>query len=735
MSVISFCSDHEYEPIGEPPVQAESQEAHKSDCYEPIGKEREAKLTRTATEESDNVTAQDFQNDLESRFFSKAVAPIEIEKENVIHPENIVDEAVVIDEEPVIRSLPRKRNILVSAQEQGKNFKKKIRTQAGILRTTINNKIKKRPKEKPVAVEVKPIESLHDDTNVEVEAPVIPEITVQEAPRTSEPTPKRTLKMPKLTRPEFTKNISKPQMPKMPKFKKPDIPKISLPDRPKMPDMPKIKMPRLGRSKSMKESSVTTENTESSVTTPEPVTAMPTKKKFEFDFKTYPRMIKDKFKRQRLDRSDRSVRADTPPALEFKTVSKEAIQRTPMTSRVVEEEEENGRYSQFESEQDYEKETSVERRLRHHFEHGVDEDEEFDRARCLMSDEQRQMDEFDRENQQIHEMARQEKPRRNAGRQESETASEEDKMFWSGSLNKDAKELISDENYKFTLEDLEQDNLNRSVTPATNVETQSSGSSGQRRRKGVIEEIDDDEFFLRKKGISQEHVGIGEYISEAIKEGLSEPINGLADVGNFDAYYRGSDVMPDKPQRSLRRKNKEEVPDEEIAADVEPEPEDRFNTFPPNRPIRKQRKPYTDDDDYDQEFDDLKNEQEVPYTEDFMDEVNNNQFYDEDILKAMHEDLLQDEEIDEIEFMSKLPVPPTPPRRRKKKLPSELTSRPVPLPIEIELIEPHEIEVPSAEVREREKLSNSSLLMDWPLCLRQLSSGQTEKLAIIDYNL
>lgn len=35
---------------------------------------------------------------------------------------------------------------------------------------------------------------------------------------------------------------------------------------------------------------------------------------------------------------------------------------------------------------------------------------------------------------------------------------------------------------------------------------QSSGSSYERRRRGVIEEIDSDEFFLREKGISQDNM-------------------------------------------------------------------------------------------------------------------------------------------------------------------------------------------------------------------------------------
>jgi len=43
---------------------------------------------------------------------------------------------------------------MTSAQESSKNFHKKIKAQAGTLKTSLTNKIKKKPKEKPVAVEV-----------------------------------------------------------------------------------------------------------------------------------------------------------------------------------------------------------------------------------------------------------------------------------------------------------------------------------------------------------------------------------------------------------------------------------------------------------------------------------------------------------------------------------------------------------------------------------------------------
>lgn len=60
-------------------------------------------------------------------------------------------------------------------------------------------------------------------------------------------------------------------------------------------------------------------------------------------------------------------------------------------------------------------------------------------------------------------------------------------------------------------------------------ETQSSGSSGDRRRTGVIEDIDDDEFFLRQRGVSQDNADISEYISSAIRDGHNRPYSGYSD--------------------------------------------------------------------------------------------------------------------------------------------------------------------------------------------------------------
>jgi hypothetical protein len=195
---------------------------------------------------------------------------------------------------------------------------------------------------------------------------------------------------------------------------------------------------------------------------------------------------------------------------------------------------------------------------------------------------------------------------------------------------------------------------------------------------------------LRKKGISNENVGIGEYISEAIKEGLTQPENGLAGIGHFDAYYH--EEQPEKPQRSLRRKAKKNT------EEPEQEESDNFRTFPPNRPTRKQKN-YEEENENEEELqveDELKDAHQVPDINDFIQEINNNnQMYDEEIMRAMHADLVLDDELDEMEFMSKLPVPPTPPRRRKKKIEKyKPTIQP-----DIELTSPKEIEISEPEVK------------------------------------
>lgn len=685
LNFVSFpCSDHEYEPVGDP-LQPEnidslehlnSQKRKSSDNADGI----EKKFLRTPTEDSgDNISAQDFQNEIENRFFQQGHEPIVDDEAHVVHQENTFEEAVIIDENPVKRDVPRKRNFMTNAQEQGKSFHKKIKARAGLFKTSLNDKIKKKHKEKPVAVEI----AQERETSVEIEATDEPETieTVNVNVQTTDPSSKKTFKM---------SNFKMPMFKKM-QTKKTETPKISLPDRPELKISERFSnFRKLGRSKSMKEESAATDST--SFTTPEIVTAEPVKKKF--DFGTYPRLIRDKFKRPKLpERSDQSVRSATPPVVEFSQQNSVFMQRGPVASRWPEYDQESGKYQQFNSESDLDRESSIERRMRLDYERSTEEREDFEIVKRLMNEEQRQLDEMDRENQEIHLMAQQERFKKPAiERQESDAVSEEDKMLWSGILNKDVpKEIEFDEpnalsfdgDYKFTLDQYNDQSIVRSYTPQTNQETQSSGSSGTRRRKGVFD--DDDEYFLRESRVTNE-VHLGDYISSAIKEGLSTPEdNALAKMGNFDEYRDNDEreYTPDVPSRSLKQKTKRnrEVEEQNIEDDWKEEKKRGFNdfykTFPPDRPMRKQKKSLCESEGLGEEIDLSEDRQEQDSydnpDDDFLDEMNGRDlYYRQQELKGLeHPDLiLKKEDYDQdIDYrVNNLPIPPTPPRRRKKKI-------------------------------------------------------------------
>lgn len=628
------------------------------------------KFLRTPTEDSeDNISAQDFQNDIESRFFKQATVPTVDNEAFAVRQEITFDEAVVIDEEPVKREVPRKRNFMSNAQERSKNFHKKVKAQAGAFKSSISNKMKKKPKEKPVAVEVSNIQVNDEEASADVhnEPENIETVNVQSA----EPKAK-TFKMPKFKT--------------MPKFKKPEMPKISMPDRPDFKMGERFSnLRKLGRSKSMKEESVATTDS-TSFTTPEVATAEPTKKKF--DFGTYPRMIRDKFKRPKLpERSDQSVRSDTPPVVEFTKPTDSFLQRGPVASRWPEYDQDSGKYQQFNSESEFDRESSIERRMRLDYERTTEEREDFEIVKRLMSEEQRQLDEMDRENQEIHLSAKQERYKKPADRQGSDVGSEEDKMLWSGMLNKDTKQdfdepnaLRFDDDFKYSLDQYKNESdINRSYTPQTNQETQSSGSSGTRRRKGELD--DEDDYFLRENRVQSHEIHIGDYISSAIKEGLSSPEdNALVQMGHYEEFDADGnrETTPERPIRSLKRKNKknreeEHNEDEDWNRGNIGNINDFYKTFPPDRPTRQHKKSIgEEEEDEDMGEVDLNKAHQVSAADEYIDDEDDEIFYRQQILRGLeHPDLILDKEDFENDFdynVSKLPVPPTPPRRRKKKM-------------------------------------------------------------------
>ncbi|GAB1865576.1 hypothetical protein CAJAP_06655 [Camponotus japonicus] len=91
----------------------------------------------------------------------------------------------------------------------------------------------------------------------------------------------------------------------------------------------------------------------------------------------------------------------------------------------------------------------------------------------------------------------------------------------------------------------------------------SSGSSYDRRRRGVIEEIDSDEFFVRASGISQDDINLNNYLTDEIREALKSKIDELPPT-----------PPPQRPMRTLK-KRKEDLTEQSTEA------------IPPARPKRE----------------------------------------------------------------------------------------------------------------------------------------------------
>lgn len=738
--VLTFIfSDHEYEPIGVPLDEAETKENEgavggaldidklSSTMYDL----NEQKLLRIPSSDNDDqLSVQEMQQQIEDKYFSGSSSlPSTLEKKKNVIPmakaasEELEDEAVEV--------VPKK-SYMSQAQDHRRALQQKLSTQAGRLRSRLTNMKTKRKAKitrksesprggSPKGGSLKTDSPLRDSFDRESPQRVSPK---RESPKHS---PKAKLRkrfkapefakfknihMPKITKPDF----KRPEMPSMPKFKKPEFKKPELPkmltERPHFnkPDFSKFKMPekfttlKLRRSKSLKEPDVpTTSSVADSLDDSSRSRSKTPKKRFDIDFKTYPRIF-GKFKKQKLEpNSVRSVRDDTPPPVEFATVPRSALVKGPTsrwTDRSSEVEEiapvdnESGKYQQFGSETDFDHEGSLERRMRGNIDRYSSEQE------FQENEERKQLEEYDKENREIHELTeakqlevRGRKPQ--LEKQDSDLASEEEKQFWASPLGQQIRnnyDLNSNEidNLSYNIDQYLNANkdINRSSTPHTNQETQSSGSSENRHRKGVLEEIDDDEFFLRKKGISEDNIRIGEYISSAIREGLGTPVNNTLRQmdSQYDAYYEedisdrmDAEYTPEKPSRRNQKKesfDSEEQPQDESFTE---RAADYYNTFPPNRPTRKQKKqdeqdqqvPYAEDDDY--QLDDEVDEDE---------KLNDNSFYENDHMMGIeqpnilitNDDYKYDKEFkyeNDLELIKR--VPPTPPTRRRKKHFREVT--------------------------------------------------------------
>ena len=119
----------------------------------------------------------------------------------------------------------------------------------------------------------------------------------------------------------------------------------------------------------------------------------------------------------------------------------------------------------------------------------------------------------------------------------------------------------------------------------------SSSSFGDVHRRGVLEEINQDEFFLRMKGYSQDDIEMGAYLSSEIREAFRQPVNALSRMQDedFDASDRSLQEPPKKkPIKKPKRKKTPHVSHEKISNESNTEPEEYpREEFLPPRPKRK----------------------------------------------------------------------------------------------------------------------------------------------------
>ncbi|XP_030385409.1 uncharacterized protein LOC115632411 isoform X2 [Scaptodrosophila lebanonensis] len=547
-------SDHEYEPIGVAPT---------SD----VQAQEPSSATPSAAAVAQNGASID--NDaVDDRYLSSAATTPRTESRTdyEIHTSQVDSSAL---EELPLQPENRKKGFMATAQDRTRKMQDGIRNQAGKIRT----KLRPQPK-KPVSG-----------------SPKAKERRRFKAPEFSK------IKMPEIKRPDMTR-FKDMKRPEFTKFNKPDMSKFKLPE--KFPTL------KLRRSKSFKEneaavgdSELPTESTES----PNAEAAPAPKKKFEFNFGTYPRAFRKKKPAEpvAVESSLGTEGLSVIPSTETQPSSTSSPQGDrgpgPVRSRWADKfsdvsynDSEGSRYRRYGSElESFDRESSLERRMKEDLEDTGSEaqpqQQKLDLGILGGVADSKQFAEFDEENRAIHEISNlrsREFKRRPMVHQDSDLRSEDsrdaegwtEKDIQKNKLLRKAELEAETGYYKY-----------HSGEEGLLQDAQSTASSG---KKVVMEEIDDDEFFLRKRGISEDNIQLRQYISAAIREGYDMP-NALQNVGQ---EYGDYDVPPPKPRRLHKNYRPEYGDSQEFQRSDYGDDlsmSQNGSDFMPKRPLRKAR--------------------------------------------------------------------------------------------------------------------------------------------------
>ncbi|KAL3285038.1 hypothetical protein HHI36_019165 [Cryptolaemus montrouzieri] len=166
---------------------------------------------------------------------------------------------------------------------------------------------------------------------------------------------------------------------------------------------------------------------------------------------------------------------------------------------------------------------------------------------------------------------------------------------------------------------------NDSIDTSYSRDVGSSVSSLGYHRRGVLEEIDSDQFFLREKGISQDNIDMGRYLSTEIREAFRMPTNALADMRayNYEEVRASNQSLPETKRKQIKKPKRKKTPhasQERLRYEQESENED-YNFMPPIRPRRRSKRRKRP----------VQEPEAIPYTETVLVEPNEeNDRYEED---------------------------------------------------------------------------------------------------------
>ncbi|XP_044270357.1 titin homolog isoform X2 [Tribolium madens] len=373
---------------------------------------------------------------------------------------------------------------------------------------------------------------------------------------------------------KFKTKLHEIKLPPKPHLKKPNFkfekPKFNLP---KIPDSAKVNLPSFSlprRKRSLKQRQYSTESN-----------AGDSKTNY-FDFRTYPRLFKKKPK----DDFD-SFAKNEREVSEFATV--------PRTKRKQESDDRWGGRDSI--------------RIPLHSEDSMEESE--DMASHIRYDQDIDIDDaYEKENQEIH--------------CASPFSHNYNSRWDHGSFHPEPNQQVTDLDSP-----IDKPQPHESFDTNTSKDIHSSESSLGIHRRGVLEEIDSDEFFLRQKGISQDNIEVGMYLSSEIREAFKSPNNALNDLQNEPYSYetRASNTsLPETPSKRKvvkkpKRKKTPHVSQEQLSFDQDSELE---LEIPPSRPKRRSRRS-------------KKKEEVIPYQETIAVEVPEVGIPDEDEDRVMYE--------------------------------------------------------------------------------------------------